>query len=88
MRVQSIALTTAAAAALCGFTFHQAPKHFNPMVDLHIAKKPVFGLYAPANPRMGRGGPGRAGGAGGVTPAGAPAAPQKTTAELVQEALA
>lgn len=88
MRVQSIALTTAAAVALCGFTFHQAPKHFNPMIDLHIAKKPVFGLYAPANPRMGRGGPGRAGGAGGVTPAGAPAAPQKTTAQLVQEALA
>ena len=97
MRAQSIALTAAAAAALCGFTVYQAPKHFNPMIDVHIAKKPLFGLYAPANPRMGRGGAGRAGapGAGGVTPAGAPAgaaaaapAPQKTPAQLVSDALA
>jgi len=83
---------------LCGFTIYQAPKHFNPMIDLHLAKKPVFGLYAPSNARMGRGGAGRAGapgGAGGVTPAGAPAnaAPatppvQKTPAQLVQDAFA
>jgi len=97
VRVQSIALTAAAAAALCGFTVYQAPKHFNPMIDLHIAKKPVFGLYAPANPRMGRGGAGRAGapgGAGGVTPAGAPAAAPatpptpKTPSQLVADAFA
>lgn len=87
---KSIALTAAAAVALCGFTVYQAPKHFNQMIDLHIAKKPVLGLYAPANPRMGRGGAGRAG-AGGVTPAGAPAAApaaQKTPAQLVSDALA
>ena len=35
----------------------QAPKHFNPMVDLLAAKKPVFGLYAPSNRRFGGGGP-------------------------------
>jgi 2-keto-3-deoxy-L-rhamnonate aldolase RhmA len=68
---------------------YQAPKHFNPMIDVHIAKKPIFGLYAPANPRMGRGG-----GRGGVTPAGAPAGapttppPQKSTADLVKDAFA
>lgn len=98
MRVQSIVLTAAAAAALCGFTVYQAPKHFNPMIDLHIAKKPLLGLYAPSNPRMGRGGAGRAGapgGAGGVTPAGAPAnaAPatppvMKSPSQLVADAFA
>jgi 4-hydroxy-2-oxoheptanedioate aldolase len=73
---------------LCGFTAYQAPKHFNPMIDLHLANKPVFGLYAPSNPRAGRGGAGRAGaGAGGVTPAGAPAAtPPKSPSQLAQEA--
>ena len=37
----------------------QAPKRFNPMVELLAAKKPVFGLYAPSNRRFG-GGPGGA----------------------------
>ena len=62
------------------------------MIDLHIAKKPLLGLYAPANPRAGRGGAGRAGapGAGGVTPAGAPAQPVavKTPAQLASDAFA
>ena len=97
MRVQSIVVTAFVAVALCGFTVYQAPKHFNPMIDLHIAKKPLLGLYAPANPRMGRGGAGRAGapGAGGVTPAGAPAnaAPatppaMKSPSQLVSDAFA
>ena len=62
----------------------QAPKHFNPMVDLLAAKKPVFGLYAPSNRRMG--GPG--GGPGGAPPApAAPAPPQKTPAELAKDAV-
>ena len=26
-------------------------QHLNPLVDLLAAKQPVFGLYAPANPR-------------------------------------
>ena len=29
-------------------------KHLNPMIELHMQKKPIFGLYAPSNPR-GRG---------------------------------
>jgi 2-keto-3-deoxy-L-rhamnonate aldolase RhmA len=95
VRAQSIALTAAAAAVLCGFTVYQAPKHFNPMIDLHVAKKPVFGLYAPANPRSRGAGRMGAPGGGGVTPAGAPAnaapatpAVVKTPSQLVQDAFA
>jgi 4-hydroxy-2-oxoheptanedioate aldolase len=64
------------------------------MVDLLDRKQAVFGLYAPANPRVrppGQGGPG--GGAPGAqppaanpTPAAAPT-PQKTPAELAKDAL-
>jgi len=62
----------------------QAPKHFNPMVDLLAAKKPVFGLYAPSNRRMGGpGGPGAA----PAAPA-APAPPTRTPAELAKDAVA
>jgi 4-hydroxy-2-oxoheptanedioate aldolase len=32
-------------------------KHLNPMIELHQQKKPVFGLYAPANSRGNRGSP-------------------------------
>jgi len=62
-----------AATALGGWSAYQAPKHFNPMIDLHIAKKPLFGLYLPSN----------RGGRGAVQQA----AP-KTPAQLVQEAFA
>ena len=55
----------------------QAPRHLNPVVDLLAQKKAVFGLYAPANRRPGR---------GGAVPADAP--PPKTPAELAKEALA
>jgi 4-hydroxy-2-oxoheptanedioate aldolase len=55
----------------------QAPHHLNPVVDLLATKKAVFGLYAPANRRPGR---------GGAVPADAP--PPKTAAQLAQEALA
>lgn len=55
----------------------QAPRHLNPVVDLLVQKKAVFGLYAPANRRPGR---------GGAMPADAP--PPKTPAQLAQEALA
>ena len=68
----------------------QQKKHLNPMIELHVQKKPIFGLYAPTNPR-GRGNRG-----------GAPArrAPRrrsrlrrrhrslKTPAELAKDALA
>ena len=63
----------------------QAPKHFNPMVDLLAAKKPVFGLYAPSNRRF-----------QGPPPAGAPSrpatpadsAPPRSPAELAKDAVA
>jgi 2-keto-3-deoxy-L-rhamnonate aldolase RhmA len=63
----------------------QAPKHFNPMVDLLAAKKPVFGLYAPSNRRMG--GPGGPGGAARPATPPADAPPPKSPAELAKEAV-
>lgn len=69
----------------------QKRTHLNPMIELHALKKPIFGLYAPSNPR-GRGNRGAAPGAAGATqtPPAAPAAPPvlKTPAELVKDALA
>jgi 2-keto-3-deoxy-L-rhamnonate aldolase RhmA len=35
----------------------QAQRHFNPVIDVLEAGKPVFGLYAPTNRRGGRGAP-------------------------------
>src|SRR6266511_2110090 len=58
--------------------------HLNPMIDLHMQKKPIFGLYAPSNPR-GRGN--RGGAADAAAPAPAPP-PQKTQADLSKDALA
>jgi 4-hydroxy-2-oxoheptanedioate aldolase len=62
-------------------------KHLNPMIELHMQKKPIFGLYAPSNPR-GRGN--RGGAAGATAPATPPPAPPvlKTPAELAKDALA
>src|SRR5262245_9893583 len=70
MRARVIAMAVAVTAAGTLATA-QAPKRFNPMVELLAAKKPVFGLYAPSNRRFG-GGPGGAG--RGAAPA-APATP-------------
>ncbi len=73
----------------------KAGGHLNPMIDLHIQKKPLFGLYAPSNPR-GRGNRGGAPGAPGTTgtaTAGTPATPPpappilKSPAELAKDAL-
>ena len=63
----------------------KAGGHLNPMIDLHIQKKPVFGLYAPSNPR-GRGNRGAAPGATATPPPPAPVL--KTPAELARDALA
>jgi len=63
----------------------RSPKsaHLNPMIELHVQKKPLFGLYAPANRRTGRRG------AGGDPSVPAPAPPpQQSPAELVKDALA
>jgi 4-hydroxy-2-oxoheptanedioate aldolase len=66
-----------AAVAVSSVAMVQAPKHLNPVVDLLAQKKAVFGLYAPANRRPGR---------GGAVPADAP--PPKSPAELAKEGLA
>jgi 2-keto-3-deoxy-L-rhamnonate aldolase RhmA len=80
-------LVSAASATTLGVAgLVQAPKHLNPMIDLHAAKKPVFGLYAPANPRVRPGGAGGPGGAAPVVPAAAVAT--KTPAQLAADALA
>jgi 2-keto-3-deoxy-L-rhamnonate aldolase RhmA len=90
MRARNIVMSAAVVAA-GSLTLAQAPKHFNPMVDLLAAKKPVFGLYAPSNRRPGGGGPGAPGGAPGAAPRpAAPAAdapPAKTPAQLAKEAV-
>lgn len=44
-------LTASAAATLLQPNLAFGQQHMNPVIDLLAAKKPVFGLYAPANPR-------------------------------------
>ena len=76
-------LTLIGSAAVTGFVIAQgANQRLNPVVDLLIQKKPVFGLYAPSNRR-----PGRPGGATAPAPA-APETPPKSPAELAKEAVA
>jgi 4-hydroxy-2-oxoheptanedioate aldolase len=53
------------------------------MIELLEQKKPVFGLYAPSNRRPGGRGPG-----GAAAAPQTPAPPQKTPAELAQDAVA
>lgn len=72
--VLTIAAVTAAGTLLTG----QTPRRVNPMIELMIANKPVFGLYAPSNRRFG--GPGGQ----GATPAPAP----KPAAALAADAMA
>ncbi|MDF1501354.1 aldolase/citrate lyase family protein [Roseisolibacter sp. H3M3-2] len=79
-----LALATATAQG----AFAQAPRHLNPMIDLHAAGKPVLGLYAPANPRP-RPPQAAAAGAAPVQPAASTPMPaQKSQAELAADALA
>src|SRR5687767_14542080 len=78
---QEVPVRARAIPVLAAITFStaataQAPKHLNPVVDLLAQKKAVFGLYAPANRRAGR---------GGAVPADAP--PPKAPAELAKDAL-
>ena len=68
-----------ALTALGSLALTSAPSHLNPVVDLLVAKQPIFGLYAPANPRARPGTP--------ATDAPAQAAP-KTPAQLAGDALA
>lgn len=69
-----------AAITLSSVATAQAPRHLNPVVDLLAQKKAVFGLYAPANRR-----PGRGGGAGAAT---ADTTPMKSPGQLAKDALA
>ena len=69
----------------------QGQRRLNPIIELLSQKKPVFGLYAPSNRRFGGGGPGGAAMPGGAPRPAAPPAdapPQKTAAQLAQDALA
>lgn len=81
-------IVTVAAGSLLGGAALQQKGHLNPTIDLLAAKRPIFGLYAPANPRGGRGG-GR-----GAAQSGAPATPAadapkpKTAGELAADAVA
>ena len=70
-------LTITAAAVLGGLGLQQSQRRLNPVIQVLEQKKPVFGVYAPANRRGGRGAP---------PPADAP--PPKTPAQLAQEAVA
>lgn len=68
-------------------------QRLNPVIELLASKKPAFGLYAPANPRVGgrggRGGAGQAGAAVSSAPTTPPAAPpQKSQVELARDAVA
>jgi len=78
-------------AAIAGaFTLVQAQARkprLNPMIELLEQKKPVFGLYAPSNRRLGGRGPGGAAPAANANPQ-TPAPPQKTSLELAKEAVA
>jgi len=66
----------------------QKRTHLNPMIELHAQKKPIFGLYAPSNPR-GRGTRGGAPAAAAAPQTPPPAPPVlKTPAELAKDALA
>ena len=75
-------LTCSAIVVLAVFGAGQSPKRLNPMIELMVAKKPVFGLYAPSNRRF-------AGATSATGAAGANSAPTpKSAAELAADALA
>lgn len=73
----SLAIVAGTLLGVAAFSpFGQASRHLNPVVDLLAARKPVFGIYAPRNPR-----PPRAGSATADT------VRAKTPAELAKDAL-
>jgi len=80
--VIALLATVAASSMVVG----QAPRRLNPMIDLLAQQKPVFGLYAPANRRMGGGG--MPGGAPRPTAPPVDAPPPRTADQLAAEALA
>ena len=87
MRVRML-LTGSAILVLSTLAAGQRQAHLNPMIESMVAKKPVFGLYAPSNRRFagGASAPGGAGEAGAARAASAPT--PKTAAQLAADALA
>ena len=84
-------MLTIAAVTMAGtLGLTQSQRRLNPVIELLEQKKPVFGLYAPSNPRAGRGGQrgGAAQPAGAAAPTPAPTQPLKTPAQLAQDAIA
>jgi len=88
-------LVLAAIVAAGSVATGQGPRRLNPMIDLLSQKKPVFGLYAPSNPRTRTGAAGTLPGGAARTPpyvppasTATPPSPPKTAAQLAQEALA
>jgi 4-hydroxy-2-oxoheptanedioate aldolase len=75
MQIRGI-LTAVAVVAMLAPLGARAQQHMNPVVDLLAAKKPVFGLYAPANRRVRPGQPAP------------PADSVKTVAQLAADAVA
>jgi 2-keto-3-deoxy-L-rhamnonate aldolase RhmA len=73
----SFRLALSALVLVAGVAATQAQRRFNPVVELLAQHKPVFGVYAPRNPRAGR---------GGAPPDATPQA-VKTPAQLAQDAL-
>ena len=76
-KIASLALVSV--VALGGFVAAQPKARHNKVIGLLEAKQPVFGLYAPSNRRF----PGPPGSAPATPPP-----PQKSPAELAQEAAA
>jgi 2-keto-3-deoxy-L-rhamnonate aldolase RhmA len=76
-------VTIAAGTIVGGLGLHQEQRRLNPVVELIAQKKPLFGLYAPSNPRGG----GRAAQSGAPAAAAVTPPPQKTAAELAKDAL-
>jgi len=88
-------LILAVVVAAGGFAAGQGQRRLNPMIDLLSQKKPVFGLYAPSNPRTRSGAAGTLPGGAARTPpyvppvsTATPPSPPKTAAQLAQEAIA
>ena len=70
-------LAFSALVLVSGVAATQAQRRFNPVVELLAQHKPVFGVYAPRNPRAGRGG----------APPEATQQAVKTPAQLAKDAL-
>jgi len=81
-----VLITAAAVMALHVVAAEAQAQHLNPVINLLVAKKQVFGLYQPSNPMGGRGRGGPPGAP--VTPPPVDTTSRKTHAQLAGEAIA